>query len=189
MLALGLAMRKDQFLSNTKIPLIIHQTWKNFDSSTWSDIVRLSVNEWLEAAVGGPTPETPPTAYIMWDDQGVEEFMKVYENSSWSAIDMMPYKVERADVFRVAVLKWFGGVVSELGPGSCVCHSIDTMIVRRCRHQATQASLAMDPERRYPPLGRPRVQSPTHPTRTEREEQPDSRGLDASTFKNSRCVG
>jgi mannosyltransferase OCH1-like enzyme len=48
----------------------------------------------------------------MWDDGGVEEFMKVYENSSWSAIDMMPYKVEKADVFRVAVLKWFGGIVS-----------------------------------------------------------------------------
>jgi mannosyltransferase OCH1-like enzyme len=111
-LALGLAVRKDRFLTNTKIPLIIHQTWKNFDSSTWSDVVRLSVNEWLEVAVGGQHPEMPPTAYIMWDDQGVEEFMKVYENSSWSAIDMMPYKVERADVFRVAVLKWFGGVVS-----------------------------------------------------------------------------
>jgi mannosyltransferase OCH1-like enzyme len=111
-LALGLAMRKDRFLTNTKIPLIIHQTWKNLDSSTWSDVVRLSVNEWLEAAVGGQNPETPPAAYIMWDDKGVEEFMKVYENSSWSAIDMMPYKVEKADVFRVAVLKWFGGVVS-----------------------------------------------------------------------------
>lgn len=48
----------------------------------------------------------------MWDDDGVEEFMKVYENSSWAAIDMMPYKVERADIFRVAVLKWFGGIVS-----------------------------------------------------------------------------
>lgn len=124
-LALGLAMRKDRFLTNTKIPLIIHQTWKSLDSSTWSDIVRLCVNRWLEVAVGGQNPDTPPTAYIMWDDKGVEEFMKVYENSSWSAIDMMPYKVERADVFRVAVLKWFGGVVS-------VCrrrlraHSIDT---------------------------------------------------------------
>lgn len=111
-LALGLALRKDRFLANTKIPLIIHQTWKNFESDTWSELVRESVNEWLEVAVGGDSPETPPAAYIMWDDNGVEEFMKVYENSSWSAIDMMPYKVEKADVFRVAVLKWFGGVVS-----------------------------------------------------------------------------
>jgi hypothetical protein len=111
-LALGLAMRKDRFLSNTKIPLIIHQTWKSLDSHTWSDLVRESVNQWLEVAVGGDGPETPPAAYIMWDDKGVEEFMKVYENSSWTAIQMMPYKVERADVFRVAVLKWFGGVVS-----------------------------------------------------------------------------
>jgi mannosyltransferase OCH1-like enzyme len=105
-------MRQDLFLSNTKIPLIIHQTWKGLDSRTWSDLVRQSVNRWLEVAVGGTGLEAPPTAYIMWDDTGVEEFMKVYENSSWSAIEMMPYKVERADVFRVAVLKWFGGVVS-----------------------------------------------------------------------------
>ena len=115
--ALGLAMRKDRFLSNTKIPLIVHQTWKSLDSHTWSDLVRQSVNEWLEVAVGGGRPETPATAYIMWDDQGVEEFMRVYENSSWSAIDMMPYKVEKADVFRVAVLKWFGGVVSNRQAG------------------------------------------------------------------------
>jgi mannosyltransferase OCH1-like enzyme len=105
-------MRKDRFLFNTKIPLIIHQTWKSLDSSTWSALVRESVNEWLEVAAGDGSPEAPPAAYIMWDDGGVEEFMKVYENSSWSAIDMMPYKVEKADVFRVAVLKWFGGIVS-----------------------------------------------------------------------------
>jgi mannosyltransferase OCH1-like enzyme len=107
-----LAIRKDRFLCNTKIPLIIHQTWKSLHSHTWSALIQESVNKWLEVAVGGGSPETPPAAYIMWDDDGVEEFMKVYENSSWGAIDMMPYKVERADIFRVAVLKWFGGVVS-----------------------------------------------------------------------------
>jgi len=48
----------------------------------------------------------------MWDDKGVEEFKEIYENSSWSTIDMMPYKMERAGVFRVAVLKWYSGVVS-----------------------------------------------------------------------------
>lgn len=98
-MALGLAMRKDRFLSNTKIPLIIHQTWKSLDSNTWSALIRESVNKWLEAAVGGDSPETPPAAYIIWDDKGVEEFMKIYENLSWSAIDMMPYKMKRADVF------------------------------------------------------------------------------------------
>lgn len=108
-------MRKDRFLANTKIPLIIHQTWKSLDSHTWSDLVRESVNKWLEVAVGGNGPEAPPASYIMWDDEGVEEFMRTYENSSWAAIEMMPYKVERADVFRVAVLKWFGGVVSVNG--------------------------------------------------------------------------
>jgi hypothetical protein len=111
-LALGLAMRKDRFLSNTGIPLVVHQTWNGLGSHTWSALVRKSVNRWLEAAVGGDSPETPPAAYIMWDDKSGEEFMKIYENSSWSAIDMMPYKVERTDVFRVAVLKWFNGVVS-----------------------------------------------------------------------------
>ena len=105
-------MREKRFLNNTKIPLIIHQTWKSLASSTWTDLVRNSVNEWLEVAEGGGRPETPSTAYILWDDQGVDEFLKVYEASSWKAIETLPYDVEKADVFRVAVLKWFGGVVS-----------------------------------------------------------------------------
>jgi hypothetical protein len=102
----------------------------------------------------------------MWDDNGVEEFMKVYENSSWSAINMMPYKVERADVFRVAVLKWFGGVVSV--ERSWVRPQYpDPGVVCRCRHEAAEASVAMDPERGYPSLDRPQVEGRIYPPRTE----------------------
>lgn len=46
---------------------------------------------------------------FLWDDLGIASLMNTFEPDLNYGV--LPHPVERADVFRVAVLKWFGGVV------------------------------------------------------------------------------
>lgn len=112
--ALDIALRKKLFVKGTNIPLIVHQTWKNCDSDAWSDRLRASVEGWLEATTGESeeTWDKPRMAYIFWDDVGIAKFFSLYEPLIADIAAQLPYGVEKADIFRVAVLKWFGGVVS-----------------------------------------------------------------------------
>jgi mannosyltransferase OCH1-like enzyme len=52
-------------------------------------------------------------AWLMWDDDGVDALVQKYEPGMYQAFSALPYPVEKADAFRVLVLKWFGGVVSD----------------------------------------------------------------------------
>lgn len=67
------------------------------------------MEEWIEAAVGDSTAQM---AWILWDDAGIDALMKKYEAELYDEFLSLPYPVEKADMFRVVVLKWFGGVVS-----------------------------------------------------------------------------
>ena len=53
-------------------------------------------------------------AYILWDDNGVDALMKHYEPYLWDLFQNLPYPVEKADTFRVAVLRWFGGIYADV---------------------------------------------------------------------------
>lgn len=77
-------------------------------------MVRESVDSWLDAATGETNTRTPEMAYVFWDDDGIDSLIKNFEPSLWSDFQHLPYKVEKADTFRVAVLRWFGGIVSDL---------------------------------------------------------------------------
>ena len=48
----------------------------------------------------------------MWDDEGIRTLVQTYEHNMYPAFSALPYPVEKADLFRVLVLKWFGGIVS-----------------------------------------------------------------------------
>ena len=51
-------------------------------------------------------------AWLMWDDAGVDALVQKYEPDMYQAFSALPYPVEKADAFRILVLKWSGGVVS-----------------------------------------------------------------------------
>jgi len=53
-------------------------------------------------------------AYILWDDEGMRTFMEQYEPDFFDTFSSLPSMVERTDVFRVVVLKWFGGVYGDI---------------------------------------------------------------------------
>jgi len=131
--ALDIALRRKLFINGTNIPLIVHQTWKDCDSDTWTDRLRVSAESWLEAATGESTTtfDKPRMSYIFWDDEGIAKFFALYEPKLAKIAAQLPYPVEKADIFRVAVLKWFGGVVggqSIFWPGHVLT---DQNIVRR----------------------------------------------------------
>lgn len=46
---------------------------------------------------------------FLWDDLGIASLMNTFEPDL--DYHVLPHPVEKADVFRVAALKWFGGVV------------------------------------------------------------------------------
>ena len=86
--------------------MVLHQTWKNRRIDTWSELLRTSVEKWLEYVV------SDDMAYFFWDDDGVARLLEEFEPDFVDFFDSLPANVERSDVFRVLVLKWFGGIVS-----------------------------------------------------------------------------
>lgn len=50
-------------------------------------------------------------AYFLWDDEGIDQFIKHFEPGLETQFYSLASNVERTDVFRVLVSKWIGGVV------------------------------------------------------------------------------
>ena len=110
--ALHLALANNAFIDNTQIPLIAHQTSRSANPDTWSKVVRGCVEKWLAAANNSDDPSTAEMAWFMWDDDGIKTLLQKYEYDLSSVFSALPYPVEKADLSRVLVLKWFGGIVS-----------------------------------------------------------------------------
>ncbi|KAK4543615.1 hypothetical protein LTR36_005260 [Oleoguttula mirabilis] len=112
--AFDYAIHEHAFLNNSHIPLIIHQTWRNLTPQTWNDVIRQCVEAWLRTATGAVAAEGPEMAYFLWDDEGIARLMEQYEPELLPNFQLLPYPVEKADVFRVTVLKWFGGIYADV---------------------------------------------------------------------------
>lgn len=95
--------------------MIIHQTWRDMDPETWPPIVQESVHGWLSYATNGAgTENVPEAAYFLWDDHGMDALFETYQPDIWKHFQMLPHMVEKTDAFRVAVLRWFGGVYADV---------------------------------------------------------------------------
>lgn len=69
------------------------------------------IEEWLTDSISPPTG-TSPMAYFLWDDEGVLSLIREYENHFVDDFIEVFSSVEKVDIFRVVVCKWFGGIVS-----------------------------------------------------------------------------
>ncbi|PKX90170.1 glycosyltransferase family 32 protein [Aspergillus novofumigatus IBT 16806] len=92
----------------SSIPMIVHQTWKNTDLQTWPQPIRQSTEKWLRAV------EADEMAYFLWDDDGINQFIKHFEPGLETQFYALASNVERTDVFRVLVSKWIGGVYGDM---------------------------------------------------------------------------
>ncbi|KIX94597.1 uncharacterized protein Z520_09643 [Fonsecaea multimorphosa CBS 102226] len=99
---------KRRFIDHSSIPLLLHQTWKNRRVDKWSDLLRASVEKWLQHVV------EDDMAYFFWEDDGIVRMLAEFEPEFVHRFLSLPSNVERADVFRILVLKWFGGIYADV---------------------------------------------------------------------------
>jgi mannosyltransferase OCH1-like enzyme len=98
----------NRHLPHTRIPMVVHQTWKNTRIETWSTVQLNSVEKWLEVTLSADM------AYFLWDDHGVDQLIRQLEPEWAQVFFSLPVHVEQSDVFRIMLCRHFGGTVSPL---------------------------------------------------------------------------
>jgi mannosyltransferase OCH1-like enzyme len=87
----------------TNVPKIIHQTWKTTDvPEAWTS----SQIAWKKLH--------PTWTYILWTDADIDYYMKHNWPDDYVFFKMLPWNIQRVDVWRYYVLRDFGGVYSDL---------------------------------------------------------------------------
>lgn len=76
----------------------------------------MAVEKWLNHVI------SDGMAYFFWEDPGINRMMAQFEPEFVKHFIALPSNVERADVFRILVLKWFGGIVSAVIYGTILDH-------------------------------------------------------------------
>ncbi|KAK5167115.1 uncharacterized protein LTR77_007845 [Saxophila tyrrhenica] len=112
--ALAFTILEQAYLQHARIPLITHQTWRSLNTESWSDAIRAGVERWLEFAKGEADIDGPEMAWFLWDDDGIDMLTKSFAADIYEDVQRLPYPVEKADVFRVLVVKWFGGIYADV---------------------------------------------------------------------------
>lgn len=117
-LAFFLARSQSRTMDHSSIPLIVHQSIASIDPHAWTSKIQDYVERWLAMCAGEEylqeitdEEQSREMAYILWDDHGIDQMMMAYEGKFLNSYNAMPMPVERVDMFRVAVLRWFGGLV------------------------------------------------------------------------------
>lgn len=91
--------------TNNRPSRVIHQSWFN----TREDIPtewKKSRDRWIEYH--------PGWLYILWSKKMSRDFIEKYEPSFLQVYDSYEYEIQRIDSMRVIILKWIGGVYSDL---------------------------------------------------------------------------
>jgi len=94
--------------TNPTIPHIIHQTWKTKTIPFWA---LPHTTSW--------TRLNPTWEYKLWTDKEAEDLIKTYYPSLYPIWNIHLHPVQRADVFRYAVIHKYGGVYADIDV-SCV---------------------------------------------------------------------
>ncbi len=87
----------------TKIPKIIHQTWKTSAVPQWA---LPTTQSWRDL--------NPGYTYRMWDDASAERLIREQYPELVPAFEEHMAPVQRADVFRYAVVHAYGGVYADI---------------------------------------------------------------------------
>ena len=85
------------------MPRIIHQTWKTTELPQWA---LSQVDSWKRL--------NPTWEYRLWDDAAAEQLIRTDYPSLWPIWQLHLHAVQRADVFRYAVVHKFGGVYADI---------------------------------------------------------------------------
>lgn len=82
-------------------------------TNTWPQPVKDGVDGWLDMAVH--SPPSSELAWFLWNDESMDAFLIKYEPELYEDyFHQLPYMVEKADLFRIVVLKWLGGIYADM---------------------------------------------------------------------------
>lgn len=95
----------------SNIPLMMHQKWDTTQLLGTKEMILSYIETWLIDAIS-PPPGSSEMAYFLWDNEGVLKLMAEYEHDLVSDFVEVFSPVEKVDIFRIVVCKWFGGIVS-----------------------------------------------------------------------------
>ncbi|KAK6444547.1 hypothetical protein ACSS6W_007506 [Trichoderma asperelloides] len=97
----------------SNIPLLMHQKWDTTQLTGTNEMVISYIETWLKDAVS-PPPGSSEMAYFLWDNAGVLTLMEEYEHDLVRDFVEVFSPVEKVDIFRIAVCKWFGGIYGDV---------------------------------------------------------------------------
>lgn len=89
--------------SLTTLPRIIHQTWKTTTLPQWA---LYTVDSWKML--------NPAFEHWLWDDASMEDFMRTEYAALWPIYSVHLRPVQKADLFRYAVVHKYGGVYADI---------------------------------------------------------------------------
>lgn len=89
--------------TSSRIPKIIHQTWKD---EVIPDKWKKSKEEWIRLH--------PDWVYLLWTDEKIRKHISIYHPEFLELHDSFEYPIQRADMIRYFVLYDYGGVYCDL---------------------------------------------------------------------------
>lgn len=97
----------------SNIPLMVHQKWNDNDLTRLNEDLLAYVEKWVGFSVSA-NDTFREMAYFWWADDGVAMLVKEKEKDFLHDFQTMFSRVERVDIFRVLVCKWFGGIYGDV---------------------------------------------------------------------------
>ena len=96
-----LAAHRRATVPGTRIPQIVHQTWKSYDT-TLKGHVHHSAHTWSSM--------NSQVIHLLWNDTDIEELVRKFYPSYYSDFVRLPKIILKADIMRYLVLEKFGGI-------------------------------------------------------------------------------
>ncbi|GAO16609.1 hypothetical protein UVI_02019530 [Ustilaginoidea virens] len=108
--AAQLASETAKLVPYSNIPLIVHQKWNDNDLSRLNDQLLTYIETWLRYSISA-NDTYREMAYFWWVDSGVDMLVKEKEKGWVEDFHKLFSQVEKVDIFRILVCKWYGGIV------------------------------------------------------------------------------
>ncbi|KAG5655090.1 hypothetical protein KAF25_000213, partial [Fusarium avenaceum] len=104
--------KRERRVPFSNIPLIVHQTWKTTTVNDWNPRILPWVEIWMKNSIY--VEHGPSMAYLFWDDTGMRALVEEFDRDFLERYDSILTPIERSDVFRILVIKHFGGIYGDL---------------------------------------------------------------------------
>ncbi|KAG5955252.1 hypothetical protein E4U58_007166 [Claviceps cyperi] len=107
------ALAPHRQIAYSNIPLIVHQKWNDRNLGRLNEHLLGYIEKWLTYSVSA-NDTFRQMAYFWWTDEGMAMLVKEKEHHFLQDFQTMFSTVEKVDILRVLVCKWFGGIYGDV---------------------------------------------------------------------------